>query len=60
MGILKAGISIALGFFLISYIENNEEMIKNLPVVGNKLHEKLKESKETIIIILMGLINLLM
>jgi len=60
MGILKAGISIALGFFLISYIEGNEEMIKNLPVVGNKLHEKLKESKETIIIILMGLINLLM
>ena len=60
MGILKAGISIALGFFLISYIESNEEMIKNLPVVGNKLHEKLKESKETIIIILMGLINLLM
>lgn len=60
MGILKAGISIALGFFLISYIETNEEMIKNLPVVGNKLHDKLKESKETIIIILMGLINLLM
>jgi hypothetical protein len=60
MGILKAGISIALGFFLISYIETNEEMIKNLPVVGNKLHDKLKESKETILIILMGLINLLM
>ena len=60
MGILKAGISIALGFFLISYIETNEEMIKNLPVVGNKLHDKLKDSKETILIILMGLINLLM
>jgi len=60
MGLLKAGISIALGFFLISYIETNEEMIKNLPVVGNKLHDKLKESKETILIILMGLINLLM
>jgi hypothetical protein len=60
MGILKAAISIALGFFLMSYIENNSQQIKNLPVVGDRLYEKMKTSKETIAIIIMGLINLLL
>ena len=54
------GISIALGFFLLSYIENNEKTIKELPVVGDQLHNKLKENRESVLIILMGLINLLL
>ena len=60
MGLLKMGISIALGFFLLSYIENNEKTIKELPVVGDQLHNKLKENRESVLIILMGLINLLL
>tara|TARA_E500000178_G_scaffold125795_1_gene125601 strand:- start:1745 stop:1927 length:183 start_codon:yes stop_codon:yes gene_type:complete len=59
MGFLKAAISIAVGFFIVKYIDNNEDMIKDLPVVGTMLHEKMKESKETIIILIMGFINLL-
>lgn len=58
MGFLKAAISIALGFFIVEYINNNEEMIKDLPVVGHKLYDKLKGSKETIAILVMGFINL--
>lgn len=60
MGLLKAAISIALGFFILSYIENNEQKIKDLPVVGNQVYNIAKRSKETLIIILMGLINLLL
>jgi hypothetical protein len=60
MGILKAAISIALGFFIMSYIENNSQQLKNLPVVGQQLYEKMKTNKETIAIMVMGLINLLL
>ncbi len=59
MGFLKAAISIALGFFILNYIDNNEDMIKDIPVVGSMVHEKVKDSKETIIILVMGFINLL-
>ena len=54
------GISIAIGFFILSYIENNEKVVKALPFVGDQLYIKLKENRDSVLIIIMGLINLVL
>lgn len=54
------GISIAIGFFILSYIENNEKVVKELPFVGDQLYNKLKDNRDSVIIVMMGIINLVL
>ena len=49
------GISIVIGFFILSYIENNEKTVKELPFVGDQLYNKLKENRDSVIIVMMGI-----
>ena len=60
MALLKMGISIAIGFFILSYIENNEKAVKELPFVGDQLYNKLKDNRDSVIIVMMGIINLIL
>jgi len=60
MGFLKAIISIALGFYILDYIDKNKEQIRQMPVVGNQIYELANRNKDTLAVFAMGLVNLLL
>ena len=58
MGLIKAAIVLVIGLFLMSALETQQEKIKELPIVGELLQEKIKENKETVFIVAIALLHL--
>ena len=58
MGLIKAAIVVAIGFFLMSVLETQQEKIKELPIVGELLQGKIKENKDTVFIVAIALLHL--
>jgi len=58
MGLIKAAIVLAIGFFLMSVLETQQEKIKELPIVGELLQGKIKENKDTVFIVAIALLHL--
>jgi hypothetical protein len=58
MGLIKAAIVLAIGFFLMSALETQQEKIKELPIVGELLQGKIKENKDTVFIVAIALLHL--
>jgi hypothetical protein len=58
MGLIKAAIVLAIGFFLMSALDTQQKRIKELPFVGEQLYEKVNKNKDTTFIILIALLHL--
>jgi hypothetical protein len=58
MGLIKAAIVLAIGFFLMSALDTQQKRIKELPIVGDQLYEIVKKNKDTTFIIVIALLHL--
>ena len=58
MGLIKAAMVLAIGFFLMSALDTQQKRIKELPFVGEQLYEKVNKNKDTTFIILIALLHL--
>jgi len=59
MGLIKALLVLAIGFFFLTTIETNKHNLKKIPIIGNQLYKKVEKNKESFFIILIALLHML-
>ena len=57
MAFIKFVISLMLGFFLVSLLDEKSKQLQNIPLIGTYLDSNFKDNKEIVIVFLMAIIN---